>query len=100
VKPCGAATFYAFNTHWDHRQQGSRQELAELVLRRISARRRPGLPVLLLGDVNAVLPNSALKTLTCGNLVDVWETVHPGARNSSPPASATRTSRWFPTTSR
>jgi endonuclease/exonuclease/phosphatase family metal-dependent hydrolase len=52
--------FYVFNTHWDHRHQGSREHAALLLARRIDARRNPALPVLLLGDFNAVESNPAV----------------------------------------
>jgi endonuclease/exonuclease/phosphatase family metal-dependent hydrolase len=70
--------FYVFNTHWDHRHQGSRERSALLLAKRIRDRRVPEEPVVLLGDFNAVEQNPALVTLTSlGSLVDVFESLHP-----------------------
>jgi endonuclease/exonuclease/phosphatase family metal-dependent hydrolase len=57
--------FYIFNTHWDHRHQGSREHAALLIAKRIDERRRPDEPVVLLGDFNANEDNPAIAYL-CG----------------------------------
>lgn len=56
--------FYVFNTHWDHRNQVSRERAALLIARRIDARKRSGDPVVLSGDFNAVESNPAVAYLT------------------------------------
>jgi len=55
--------FYVFNTHWDHRHQGSREHSARLIAKRIDARRHPDEPVVLLGDFNANEDNPGIKYL-------------------------------------
>lgn len=66
--------FYVFNTHWDHRHQGSREHAALLLAERISHRKSPDLPVVLLGDFNAVETNPAVAYLS-GRKVNVAGTV-------------------------
>lgn len=56
--------FYVFNTHWDHRHQGSREQAARLIAERIDARRHADDPVILMGDFNAVETNPAISFLT------------------------------------
>ena len=56
--------FYVFNTHWDHQHQGSRENSALLLSRRIDQRKLPDLPVVLLGDFNATERNPGLAYLT------------------------------------
>jgi endonuclease/exonuclease/phosphatase family metal-dependent hydrolase len=79
-----------FNTHWDHQHQGSRERSARLIASRIDACRRPGEPVILLGDFNANEDNPAVRFLTGskvalagmpaepwpGALIDAYATVH------------------------
>lgn len=71
--------FYVFNTHWDHRHQGSREKAAILLGERIRVRRHPGDPVVLLGDFNAVETNPGLRFLTGPRteLVDTFQLLHP-----------------------
>ncbi len=70
--------FYVFNTHWDHRHQGSRERSAQLLVERIRSRKNPDEPVVLLGDFNAVEENNALATLKSGiRLMDVFHSLHP-----------------------
>ncbi len=82
--------FYVFDTHWDHRNQPSRERAALLLAERIDARRQAGEPVVLLGDFNAVERNPALGYLTGGRvslagkpavwknpLVDTFQALHP-----------------------
>jgi endonuclease/exonuclease/phosphatase family metal-dependent hydrolase len=70
--------FYIFNTHWDHRHQGSRERSARLLMDRASGRKNLHEPVVLLGDFNAVEQNPALAALrNQGVLVDVFQSLHP-----------------------
>ena len=55
--------FYVFNTHWDHRNQPSRERAALLIARRIDARRHPDEPVVLLGDFNSLETNPGIAYL-------------------------------------
>jgi endonuclease/exonuclease/phosphatase family metal-dependent hydrolase len=52
--------FYVFNTHWDHRHQGSREQSARLTAQRVRDRKHADEPVVLLGDFNAVENNPAV----------------------------------------
>lgn len=86
--------FYLFNTHWDHRNQASRERAALLMARRIETRNHPAEPVALLGDFNSVESNPGLAYLT-GNrvwlagsdqvwqapLVDTYQIHHAGEKN-------------------
>lgn len=69
---CGRE-FYCFNTHFDHQVQNARERSARLVRERIEALHTE-LPVLLIGDFNAVAgSNSAYTTMTeNGFLSDAW----------------------------
>jgi len=71
--------FYVFNTHWDHRHQGSREKAARLIASRIAGRQKTGEPVVLLGDFNATAGNPGMQYLTGtgAGLVDVFATLHP-----------------------
>lgn len=85
--------FYVFNTHWDHKHQGSREKAALLLAKRIDQRRSPDLPVVLMGDFNAVENNPGVAFLT-GNpraipgshpppetrLIDTFQALHPDER--------------------
>ncbi len=73
--------FYVFNTHWDHRHQGSREQAARLIAERIGKRRRSADPVVLLGDFNAVEGNPGLAHLTgpAAGMVDTFRALHPSA---------------------
>jgi endonuclease/exonuclease/phosphatase family metal-dependent hydrolase len=62
-RTCGCS-FYVFNTHWDHRNQTSREKAAMLIAKRIDARKHQDEPVLLLGDFNSVGTNPAVGYLT------------------------------------
>jgi endonuclease/exonuclease/phosphatase family metal-dependent hydrolase len=83
---------YAFVTHWDHRNQPSREQAALLMARRIDSRKHRDEPVVLLGDLNATENNPGVAYLT-GNratlagsdqtwkhsLIDTFKTLHPKA---------------------
>ena len=70
--------FYVFNTHWDHRHQGSRERSGDLLAKRIRDRRVPDEPVVLLGDFNAVEQNPGLANLRRTiRLTDTFDLLHP-----------------------
>jgi endonuclease/exonuclease/phosphatase family metal-dependent hydrolase len=74
--------FYVFNTHWDHRHQGSREQSARLTARRVRERKRDDEPVVLLGDFNAVENNPAVVHLVSETgLIDTFQAQHPQERN-------------------
>jgi endonuclease/exonuclease/phosphatase family metal-dependent hydrolase len=80
------ATFYVFNTHWDHESQPSRERSAELILRRIADRAGGG-PVILTGDFNAGEDNPAFGRLIAADagapdhLRDTFRALHPDAED-------------------
>mgnify|MGYP001453132568 CR=1 FL=1 len=65
--------FYVFNTHFDHQSEVAREKSAELVRKRVASL-NDNLPVLLLGDFNAVAGASRpYDVLTAdGFLSDTW----------------------------
>jgi endonuclease/exonuclease/phosphatase family metal-dependent hydrolase len=74
---------HAFNVHWDHESQPSRERSAELLLERIAARVGAG-PVVVTGDFNAGPANPAVVALTSDAQValrDTFREVHPGAKD-------------------
>ena len=86
--------FYVFNTHWDHRNQRSRERAALLIARRIDGRKHPSEPVALIGDFNAIESNPGLIYLTgrrvalagseqtwAGGLLDTYQMLHPTEKN-------------------
>jgi endonuclease/exonuclease/phosphatase family metal-dependent hydrolase len=98
-RPTGRG-FYVFNTHWDHRHQGSREKAALLIAMRIGERRATDEPVVLLGDFNAVEKNPGIAYLTGSpasvagqtgtwpqGLTETFQALHP--------ASPARTSLHF-----
>ena len=86
--------FYVFNTHWDHKNQPSRERAALLTASRIDARRRADEPVALIGDFNSNEGNPGILYLT-GNrvkvagaerlwpngLLDTYQTLHSAEKN-------------------
>lgn len=70
--------FYVFNTHYDHRHQGSREKASALITGRIGARRHPGEPVVLLGDFNATEGNPAVEHFIQWGLEDPYRVLHQG----------------------
>jgi len=70
--------FYVFNTHWDHKHQGSRERSAMLLAERIGKRKHPEQPVVLLGDLNAVEKNPGVAGLAReARLIDTFQQRHP-----------------------
>jgi endonuclease/exonuclease/phosphatase family metal-dependent hydrolase len=77
-----AATFYIFDTHWDHESQPARDGSARLLLERIAARADPGSPVVLAGDFNSGQDNPAFRALLASGLADTFRALHPDARDT------------------
>ena len=83
--------FYVFNTHWDHRNQPSREQAALLMARRIDTRAHRDEPVALIGDFNSNELNPGMLYLTgkrvavvaaeqiwANGMVDTYQAIHPG----------------------
>jgi endonuclease/exonuclease/phosphatase family metal-dependent hydrolase len=83
------ATFYVFNTHWDHESQRSRERSARLLIDRINDRPHAD-PVIVTGDFNAGEHNPAVRALlavpdrtaAAPALLDVFRVMHPDARDA------------------
>jgi endonuclease/exonuclease/phosphatase family metal-dependent hydrolase len=86
--------FYVFNTHWDHKNQTSREKAALLIAQRIDARKHQGEPVILLGDFNSTESNVSMAYLTGkkvsiagetktwpNGLIDSFQKLHAGEKN-------------------
>ncbi len=86
--------FYVFNTHWDHKNQASREKAAILIADRIDARKHADQPVILLGDFNSNESNAGMaylvgkRTRLAGSermwqngLLDTFQALHPGEKN-------------------
>lgn len=86
--------FYVFNTHWDHRNQPSREQAALLIARKIDGRKRPNEPVVLIGDFNSLETNPGISYLTgkrsslagssaiwANGLVDAYQSLHAAEKN-------------------
>jgi len=71
--------FYVYNSHYDHRSQPSRLGASELIIQRISKRKRSNEPIILMGDFNASENNPAIKIFKDEplNLVDTFRVVKP-----------------------
>jgi endonuclease/exonuclease/phosphatase family metal-dependent hydrolase len=75
--------FSVYNTHWDHKHQGSRLRSAELMRHHITSRAHPDEPVVVLGDFNAIESNPGLLLLKGTpeggppTLVDTFHALHP-----------------------
>ena len=71
--------FYVYNVHYDHRSQPSRLGASELIIQRISKRKRSNDPIILMGDFNASENNPAIKIFKDEplNLVDTIRVVKP-----------------------
>ncbi len=55
--------FYLFNTHWDHRNQASREKAGRLMAKRAAARDNQAEPVVMTGDFNATETNPGVAYL-------------------------------------
>ncbi len=86
--------FYVFNTHWDHKNQASREKAAMLIAERIDARKHADEPVVLLGDFNSLETNPGIAYLIGkraslagadrdwkNGLLDTYQALHPGEKN-------------------
>ena len=71
--------FYVYNVHYAHRSQPSRLGASELIIQRISKRKRSNEPIILMGDFNASENNPAIKIFKDEplNLVDTFRVVKP-----------------------
>jgi endonuclease/exonuclease/phosphatase family metal-dependent hydrolase len=85
------ATYYVFNTHWDHESQPARERSATLLLDRMRSRTAADDPVLLLGDFNAGLDNPAFRAL----LADPGMPLHDTFRVAQPQAPESGTYHAF-----
>ncbi|MFG0245272.1 MAG: endonuclease/exonuclease/phosphatase family protein [Phycisphaerales bacterium JB052] len=70
------AAIYAFNAHYDHRSQESREKSSRLILERIAGRLHDD-PVVLLGDFNAGELNLAITSLIDSGLIHTYRETHP-----------------------
>jgi endonuclease/exonuclease/phosphatase family metal-dependent hydrolase len=83
--------FYVYNTHWDHRNQPSRERASVLMTARIDARKRADEPVAVIGDFNSTETNPGLIHLTgrrarlageervwTGGLLDTYQALRAG----------------------
>lgn len=76
-----------FTTHWDHRSQSARERSARLMAERMRRVHLPKVPMVLLGDFNAIEVNPAMLALKAAGKpewLDVYGTLHPreGARST------------------
>lgn len=67
---------YAFNAHYDHRSQESREQSSRLILDRIASRTHHD-PVVLMGDFNAGESNPAITSLIDSGLLHTYREIHP-----------------------
>lgn len=65
--------FFVFNTHFDHKGAIARKESAILIIDKIRELNSPGLPTLLLGDLNATPDSDVYNTLNVGGLGDAFK---------------------------
>ncbi|GAA5481437.1 endonuclease/exonuclease/phosphatase family protein [Haloferula sargassicola] len=86
-RPTGRRVF-VLNTHWDHRNQPSREKAARLIAERIDALARPDEEIVLLGDMNATEGNPAVDFLAGRGrspwphaLGDPYAALHPEVKN-------------------
>lgn len=86
--------FYVYNTHWDHKNQPSREQASLLIASRIDARKHVGEPVALIGDFNSNEANPGMYYLTGrrgrvageervweNGLLDTYQALHAGEKN-------------------
>ena len=71
------AQLFAMNAHFDHRGQEARRESAGVLL--AERARRPDLPLILTGDLNAGEDAPPLDALRAGGLRDSFRDAHPDA---------------------
>jgi len=66
--------FYFWNTHLDHALQPAREKGAALILDQIRTAAKPGVPLLLVGDFNAVAGQNPVydQLVRDGGLTDTW----------------------------
>lgn len=66
--------FYFWNTHLDHALQPAREKGAALILERIQSTAKAGVPLLLVGDFNAVSGENPVydQFVKAGGLIDTW----------------------------
>ncbi|MFO1461721.1 MAG: endonuclease/exonuclease/phosphatase family protein [Verrucomicrobiota bacterium] len=66
--------FYFWNTHLDHQLQPAREKAAALILERIRTSAKAGVPLLLVGDFNAVSGENPVydQLVSKGGLLDTW----------------------------
>lgn len=65
--------FYFWNTHLDHALQPAREKATTLILERIARQTDPKLPLLLVGDFNAIAKtNPIYDQFLAGGLRDTW----------------------------
>lgn len=77
-------SFLALNTHFDHQGEEARHMSAKLIADWVEARRktRGALPVLLMGDLNALEDSPALVALKSAGYRDTFAEMHPDAEAS------------------
>ena len=77
--------FYVYNTHFDHRSEGSRERSARFVAEYIASRERSMAPFLLLGDLNAGEDAVPIEILLGqkgkAQLVDTFREIYPNAND-------------------
>ena len=66
--------FYFWNTHLDHALQPAREKAASLILEQIRTTAKASLPLLLVGDFNAVSGDNPVydQLVKSGGLIDTW----------------------------
>jgi len=71
--------FYVYNVHYDHRSQPSRLGASKLIIEKISKRKQPNEPIILMGDFNAAENNPAIKIFKEEplKLLDTFRVVKP-----------------------
>jgi endonuclease/exonuclease/phosphatase family metal-dependent hydrolase len=72
--------FYAYNVHWDHESQESRERSAALLIERIGSRAFPDEPFVIMGDFNAGEANPAFRALLeapSPRIVDTYREARP-----------------------
>ena len=73
-------SFYVYNLHLDHQSQSSRQHSMELLAKEVAKREHPD-PVIILGDFNMEMDNSAMAAFrekdSRNRYIDVWQHLHP-----------------------